>query len=97
MSGFVSLLDFAVGTLVGGIATGLVMWWRMRPLRSAIEHVDREGSGRLEQDRVVISEEFTAHAVAVRKQVSEYADMLAGEDPILRERLRQIETGSQPC
>ena len=97
MSGFVGLLDFAVGTLVGGAATGLVMWWRVRLLRSATECADREVPTLLAQDRDAISEEFTAHATAVRKQVSEYADMLAGEDPVLRERLRQIETGSQPC
>lgn len=97
MNGFVSLLDFAIGALVGGAATSLVMWWRMRGLRVETERTCREAPTLVEHDRVVISDEFTARAVAVRKQVSEYADMLAGEDPILRERLRQIEAGSQPC
>lgn len=55
-------------------------------------------------DRIVLSEadyqilagEFQRHAEAVQAQVSRYADTLAGDDPVLRQRLRRFEGGAKP-
>ena len=91
------IAGIAIGALLGGAVAGLTAWLVVRQMRIKTERTDREIPALLEDDRDAISEEFTAHAKAVRKQVSEYADMLAGEDPVLRERLRQIELGGQPC
>lgn len=46
-----------------------------------------------EADRNEIAAEFKAHTQTVREQLSSYADLLAGGDPQLRERLRSFETG----
>ena len=42
-------------------------------------------------DHSRLAVEFETHADAMRRQVSQYADALADGDPVLRERLRQIE------
>lgn len=91
------IAGIAIGALLGGAVAGLTAWLVVRQMPIKTERTDREVPALLEEDRNVISEEFAAHAVAVRKQVSEYADMLAGEDPVLRERLRQFEGEGQPC
>ncbi|WP_454163013.1 hypothetical protein [Gordonia iterans] len=49
-----------------------------------------------EDDREAVASEFAAHASAVQRQVSEYADVLAGGDVGLRERLRRFEGGDRP-
>lgn len=43
------------------------------------------------EDREQLEAEFTQHATAVAAQVSEYADVLADGDVLLRERLRKVE------
>lgn len=44
-----------------------------------------------DDDRDATEAEFSAHAAAVAAQVTEYADALAGGDPVLRARLRKLE------
>lgn len=46
-----------------------------------------------DEDREAVATEFAVHASAVHRGVSEYADVLAGGDPDLRERLRRFEGG----
>lgn len=46
-----------------------------------------------EADYQMLAADFQAHATAVRAEVSRYADLLAGDDPVLRQRLRQFEGG----
>lgn len=48
-----------------------------------------------ETDYQALSSEFKRHTEAVHTQVSRYADVLAGEDPVLRQRLRQFEGGGR--
>lgn len=91
------IAGIAIGTLLGGAVAGLTAWFLVRHLRNATKCTCREVPALPETDREVISKEFAAHAVTVRRQVTKYADVLAGDDPVLRERLRQIELGGQPC
>jgi hypothetical protein len=44
-----------------------------------------------EADRAAVAQEFAQHAAAVRSQVTAFADELAGDDVLLRERLRRFE------
>ena len=90
------IAGFAIGMFLGTAVTGLA-WWCTFKLRTKVGRSSGEVPVLLQEDRAVISDQFAAHAVAVQKQVSEYADVLAGNDPVLRERLRQIEIGGQPC
>lgn len=48
-----------------------------------------------EADYQVLASEFQRHSEAVQAQVSHYADVLAGDDKELRQRLRQIEGGDR--
>lgn len=44
-----------------------------------------------DEDRGEIAQAFEVHTTAVQQQVSNYADVLADGDPVLRERLRLFE------
>lgn len=46
-------------------------------------------------DRAAIEMDFATHRTAVIAQMTEYADVLAGHDPVLRARLRKIVKGRQ--
>ena len=48
-----------------------------------------------DDDRSEITESFREHTRAVREQVSGYADLLAGGDAQLRDRLRLFEAGDR--
>jgi hypothetical protein len=48
-----------------------------------------------EATRMAVTDEFATHVGAVQRQVSEYADLLAAGDMVLRERLRRFEAGGQ--
>jgi hypothetical protein len=76
----------AIGTGIGVLASTLVA--RLRDRRSAHrpEHIDPEGHDDLEAN-------FAAHIASMRSQMSDFADKLAGDDPLLRERLRSFERG----
>jgi hypothetical protein len=78
----------AIGAGVGAIVTMLVA--KLRRIDSAeVEEVS-------EEDRDHIEANFAAHLEHMRGQVSDFADALAGDDPLLRERLRMFEGGDRP-
>lgn len=74
-----------VSSAGGAVTTYLVLRGRICPDTDAHELTD--------VDRSEITGRFKKHASAVRAQVSGYADLLAGGDPELRERLRLLEAG----
>lgn len=94
MSGVVlsGVLGAVLGALAGGGLVAVVACRRQEPQASV---VDLEiGEETLQEiDREAVAADFAAHASAVRRQVSEYADVLAGGDIALRERLRRFEGG----
>ncbi len=48
-----------------------------------------------DEDRDLIEVNFAAHINHLRDEVSDFADRLAGDDPLLRERLRSFEWGGR--
>lgn len=87
------MTGFVVGVLLGAATAGAVaygLWWRWRCPDPEAHQSDDELT---DADREAVAKEFAAHAVAVRRQVSDYADLLAGDDAELRERLRRFEGG----
>lgn len=82
MSSFVAGLALGAGLSAVGMVVG------MRRHR-----VDPDARPLTDTDREAVATEFATHAEAVRRQVSEYADALAGDDAVLRERLRRFEDG----
>lgn len=81
------VVTLAVSGAGGAVATYLVLRDRLCPDVDAPELTD--------EDRSEITEQFKQHTKAVREQVSGYADLLAGGDPQLRERLRLFEAGDR--
>lgn len=79
------LIGFAVGGLFGTAVTVLAYELRRRRSVGVDELTD--------DDREVITRQFAEHSASMRHQVMEFADKLAGDDPVLRERLRRFETG----
>ena len=79
------LIGLATGGLLGGAAVMLAYELRRHRSTPAEELTD--------DDRDVIEQQFAAHSDSMRRQVSEFADKLAGGDPLLRERLRRFEAG----
>lgn len=79
----VSLLS---GGLIGAASTALVYEWRRRATPRYAEQLT-------EEDRDVITAQFAAHSADMRQQVAHFADTLAGDDLVLRERLRTFEPG----
>lgn len=85
-----------VGALGGTGAASIVTAATLRARRardsSVIDvPVDRERLS--ERDRQELSDEFGRHVDAMRRQLTEYADQLAGDDLLLRDRLRVFESG----
>jgi hypothetical protein len=75
----------AIGTVLGAALTKLAS--RLRARRTAlIPEVP-------EEERDLIEVNFAAHINHLRDEVSNFADRLAGDDPVLRERLRGFEWG----
>lgn len=83
------LLGGVLGSTISTVLTLLVTvrWTRRHTCP------DPEAHELTENDREAVAADFAAHASAVRRQVSEYAEVLAGGDIALRERLRRIEGG----
>lgn len=89
-----------IGVLVA-VATGFVagalgaagVWWVLARRLGRFGCPDPTLHELSEDDRTVVAQEFAAHASAVRQKVSEYGDLLAGDDPVLRARLRAFEGG----
>lgn len=73
----------AIGAVLGAALSELVT--RMRARR--IAHVPEVP----EEERDLIEVNFAAHINHLRDEVSDFADHLAGDDPLLRERLRGFE------
>lgn len=94
MSGVVlsGLLGAVLGVLAGGGLVAVVMRCGREPQASVID-LDMAEETLQEIDREAVAADFAVHASAVRRQVSEYADALAGGDVALRERLRRFEGG----
>lgn len=85
-----ALVGGFLGAAVGSVVTlAVVLTWvkaRRWPGPEAHELTD--------DDREAVAAEFGLHASAVQRQVSDYADLLAGGDVQLRERLRYFEGGA---
>ncbi len=80
------------------LATGcrrLADWLDVRVERSLDPDVSDNEVVLSETDYQALSSEFQRHTEAVQTQVSRYADVLAGDDPVLRQRLRQFEGGGR--
>lgn len=73
------------GGLIGAALTALMYELRRRTA-SALDELS-------DDDRDAISAQFAQHSQSMRQQVTQFADTLAGDDPVLRERLRQFEGG----
>lgn len=87
-----ALAGGVLGAAVGSVVTLaiVVTWGRAWLCQEQAAHELTDG------DRDAVAAEFAAHATAVRQQVSDYANLLAGGDTLLRERLRAFEGGEQP-
>ncbi len=85
------VLGGVIGAFVGA-ATALAT---AVALLQARECPDPDAHQLTGQDRDAVAAEFATHALAVRRQVAEFADQLAGDDPVLRARLRQFEAGER--
>lgn len=67
---------------------------RLHRLRGQQYVHDTQSSDRLTPpDHEALARELQVHATAMRSQVSAYADLLAGDDEVLRARLRRFENG----
>lgn len=83
---------FGLGGLLVGAGVAHVV--TLRRLQSQ-PRPDPDSHPLKEKDREQLTAEFVGHVSAVRQQVSEYADALAGEDAVLRTRLRAFEAGER--
>lgn len=93
MSGVVlsGVLGAVLGALAGGGLVAVVTWRHGQ--QAPVIDLELDEETLQEIDRKAVTVDFAAHASAVRRQVSEYADVLAGGDIALRERLRRFEGG----
>lgn len=77
----------ALGAVCGVAATWLIGTMRRREI-SPLDEVTGEDCDTIEVN-------FAAHINHLRDEVSDFADRLAGDDVLLRERLRAFETGDR--
>lgn len=80
------LAGVVVGTCIGAALTALAVRWHQR--RKPIPAVSADG------DRDAVASQFASHAAELHRQIERLADVLAGDDAVLRERLRRFEPGS---
>lgn len=85
---FVGAASWLVGVAVG--ASGVALRLRSRRCPDPPAHVLTDA------DREQVEREFAGHVAAARRAVSEFADAIAGDDRILRARLRRFETQEGP-
>ena len=78
--------------MAGGRLVAVVLRRSQKPRASGI-NLEMDEETLQEIDREAVAADFAVHASAVRRQVSEYADALAGGDQALRERLQRFEGG----
>lgn len=74
----------------------LADWLHPQHVLPAVGREVNDEAALTEADYQMLAADFEAHATAVRAEVSRYADLLAGDDPVLRQRLRQFESGATP-
>lgn len=84
---------FGLGLLFGAVAAHLLTRYAQR---HQAEQGSQEPDGLTDHDRDELADVFAQHTQAVNRQVSEFADQLAGGDEVLRARLRQFEAGERP-
>lgn len=77
------------GGVFSGLATSVTLL-RRRVRRLGCPDPDAHVLSASDHDQ--LASEFAQHAQAVARQVSEFADALAGDDLVLRERLRRFES-----
>lgn len=82
-----------LGLVVGGAAgTAVTLWITKRRTHEA----SSVSAGVSDEERDHLEVNFASHVNHMRDQVSSFADQLAGDDVLLRERLRRFERGEQP-
>lgn len=74
-----------------GILVGVILGWLVASSHEV--PAAREHQTLTDQDRDAIEAQFLTHARASQAEVSRYADVLAGDDQLLRARLQQIQGG----
>lgn len=89
VAGALMLLRFADTALVGWLL-GVRQRGGNRE-HSVIDLEDIDPETLTEADRASVAHEFAAHAEAMQREVGRDADLLAGDDAVLRERLRTFE------
>ena len=93
VSGASLLLRFADTNVVGWLLCARRRPWSTTSYSIIDFDIDEETL--TEADRQSVAHEFAAHVDAMQRQVTDYADLLAGSDPVLRARLRQFERGGE--
>jgi hypothetical protein len=82
--------------LAVGLAIGVMLGASIAELAARLRHRREVGSVEVpDEDRDLIEVNFAAHINHLRDEVSDFADRLAGDDQLLRERLRAFERGGQ--
>lgn len=82
--------------LAVGLTIGVVLGATIADLAARLRRRREPGPvDVLDEDRDLIEVNFAAHINHLRDEVSGFADRLAGDDPVLRERLRMFERGEQ--
>ena len=66
---------------------------RIHRLRTQHRSCDQSSERLTPSDHEALARDLQVHATAMRSQVSAYADLLAGDDEVLRARLRRFENG----
>lgn len=87
------LVAGAVVLLVGAALGAVCVWWVYERRPGRFRCPDLTLHELTDDDREVVAQEFATRASAVRRKVSEYADLLADGDAVLRARLRTFEAG----
>ena len=80
-------MALAIGVAFGASIAELAAKLRQRRKGGSMDVPD--------EDRDLIEVNFAAHINHLRDEVSDFADRLAGDDPLLRERLRSFEWGGR--
>ncbi|KQV73876.1 hypothetical protein ASC61_01995 [Aeromicrobium sp. Root344] len=82
------ILALVAGSILGQAVTAILRRFRRDKLVAVVNDL-------LDEDRDHIAINFAAHLDHMRSQVSSFADELAGDDVLLRERLRMFEGGDR--
>ncbi len=80
------------GVVTGVTALGVVWLLKSKPGKTT-QCPDPDAHLLDDADRVAVESEFAAHAEAAKQGLHDYADLLAGGDLVLRDRLRMLADG----